>query len=159
MAKSKKQEQEETLPEGFMETSLSGPQNWVKLEEGLVIHGELIGRHERRSDPGKFFYNLKLQRGVAATRGAGEEKEVIDVPPGDTVCFDERANLRDLATLIDSGKRYDVYIKVLGKKKMKTSQGTVMAWDFKVGHKLIAGSSVAARNGAMKSDKEDDIAF
>ena len=147
MAKGKKVE-EVQLPEGFVETSLNGPQNWVKLEEGMVIHGELLSRHERRTDPGKFFYAIKLQRGVQATRGAGEEREVIDCAPGETVCVDERAGLRDLAGLIDSGKRYDVFIQVNGKKKMKTSQGTVMAWDFRVGHKLISGS--APRNGIAR---------
>lgn len=130
-----------SLPSGFEPVSVEGPQTWAHMTEGNVIQGELLGRFSRRGGNGGSFYQIKLTKECAGTRGRAADREDVDCEAGETVCIDEKARLMDFAELVKADRRYEVYVEI--GKKIKLDGGKTM-WEIKAGKKDIGPKAKAA---------------
>lgn len=121
-------------PDGFVEVSARGPQNWHLCEIDNAVQGILLARlynPRGNSGKGKYFYRIELTHPCRAQRYMekdDEEMTPVTLKAKDIVCVDEKKLLEELKELCEDGGRYEVWINPLGKKPTFDGQGEF--WDF-----------------------------
>lgn len=142
------------VPEGFERSSApKGTQNWIKYAPNLQVEGKLLGRFEKRNQNGAgFYYTIELTKPTEAMRKPDSESpaEVVLCKPGETVCIDEKACIKEWAKLATNGGKYLVSLFVVGKIDIKGGQ---TYWDGTPYHKLVGGKP------RVTAEAEADIPF
>jgi hypothetical protein len=131
------------MPDGFTPLNVSGQQNWVAKDNGVVVKGILKGRFKRnkigKNKKETFFYQIKCTiDGVPAIF----DKEEVTLDKGDLVCVDETKALEGLEKLAaDTESIYEVYIKYLEKVPNQNDPGTSF-WRTAVGYQKLEGDRI-----------------
>ncbi len=150
VAKSANGKTENELPSGYEKVGIDGPQAWHRPEVGATVEGVLLARHKRKKGPG-YFYQLKLVKPTLAVRKDGETKETetVELEPGEVICVDERAALKDLVHLTkDKPGSWQVFLRCIEKVDIDNGQ---TFWRYSVGKKRIAN---------LENDTDDsDVPF
>lgn len=127
------------IPEGFTPVSSIRSGAWFKPDLGKPVFGELLGRYKRRkpNKDGKFghFYQIMVEKPCPAMKKVEDETEEIELTPGEIISVDERSALEELAPLVESGKRWRVFIQPLDKVPVPGTSQTV--WNFNIGKQEI----------------------
>lgn len=138
MAKKEQKRTEEQLPEGYSPVNAAAGGAWFKPELGDVVHGEILGRFRRKKSLNgqeAWFYQIMVEHAMRAVRKVDDETIEVDLSPGEIVNMDEKSALEDLAGLLDSGKRWRIYVKPLNKVPVPGTTRTV--WRFTIGKQEI----------------------
>jgi hypothetical protein len=131
------------VPEGFTPVSTMGSGSWFKPESGGTVWGELLARHRRKkslNDKEAWFYQIMLEKPCVAQRKVEDESVEVNLQPGEIINVDERSALEELALLMESGKRWRVYIHPINKVPIAGTAQTV--WRFAVGkQEIVSGKN------------------
>lgn len=127
------------VPEGFIPVNSQGGGAWFKPEDGETILGELLGRFKRKkslnAEKEAFFYQIMVEKPITAHKKVEDESVEVTLQPGEIINMDERSAVEDLASLVESGKRWRVYVEPLDKVPVPGTAQTV--WRFNVGKQEI----------------------
>ena len=103
-------------PDGFEDVgAIDGIQTWFRPKVGAVVHGRLMGRHERRSGRKQAFYQVKLISPATGIQGKGDDAEMIEIGKGEILNVNETKTLESLHSLSADDGVYDIHITVLEK--------------------------------------------
>lgn len=157
------QSQQAAIPEGFIPVSASGGAAWYKPELGFEVLGELLGRFKKKkslNNQDAYFFQVMLEKPCKGMKKIDQDEESVevDMEPGEIINLDERSALEELAALVDSGKRWRVYVKALDKVKVPGTSRTV--WRMNVGKQEITSKNEPkVKPKIADAPSGDDVSF
>lgn len=123
------------LPEGFETVGpVDGIQTWFRPSIGDIVHGRLLGRHERGTGRKQAFYQVRLYAPASGIQGKGDEAELVELAKGDIINVNETKVLQDLRPLTGGDGIYDVHITVL--EKVELDSGNTF-WRMRIATKTL----------------------
>lgn len=130
------------MPEGFDLVTPRKEDGWFAAKEGLTIVGEILGRFQR-TDPNtgqvQYFYQIGLTKEVEASvrlKGAKEYTTGL-LKPGALLNVNESKALEDLVDLVEGDSRWEIWIEVGSKEKVKSNSKRSF-WKMTVGKKRLS---------------------
>jgi hypothetical protein len=136
--KKKAPEMSHEMPAHFRRATSASDAPWHQPTPGHSFSGRLLGRFEMPPEPGRkprAYYQVRLATPAdVAAKVEGSNDYVPQIAKaGEVISVDERKALECLRDLAESEKDYDVWISVLGKKKL---DGGHTFWQIDVGFAL-----------------------
>ncbi|KKM78673.1 hypothetical protein LCGC14_1357530, partial [marine sediment metagenome] len=133
---------------------------WWRPKEGAIVHGRLMGRHERNTGKKQAFYQIKLISSASGIQGKGDDAEVVELEKGGILNVNETKALQCLHPLTADDGIYDVFIKVLEKVAI---EGGHSFWRMMMKKKTLRAATfvpdISGSKEAVRDTNYDDIPF
>jgi hypothetical protein len=150
-------------------TAETGRFPWISWKPGLTVQGILLGRFQRRGEGAKhddgtpaYYYQIRLTEpstGKVTADGEDESKEV-PVEVGSIVNVDEKKQLEELASLVRSKRKYEVWIKAASKVKIRGTSRSVWQFEPIGAHELpVEGAETDEDGDEDEVEKDGNIPF